>query len=279
MVSCGDRRLVPDLLERDELIAGLDERIASVRTGSEGMFVWIGGEAGVGKTALLRHFCARQVRPVRILWGACEPLRTPRPLGPFVDVAEATGGELADLIATGPRPYEVAAAVLDELRGRVPTVLVLEDLQWADEATLDVITLLATRIGSAPALAIADADDDDALRQAVEELQSLGARPAAAIVARRLRRRGIRGVPRGPRKSTRENPAGLTARELEVLAMLAEGLRNADIAERLVLSEKTVDHHVSAILRKLNVRTRGEAAAEAARLGLISLTQPPRFAH
>jgi DNA-binding NarL/FixJ family response regulator len=75
-------------------------------------------------------------------------------------------------------------------------------------------------------------------------------------------------VPRGPRPSTRENPAGLTARELDVLALLAEGLRNAQIAERLVISQKTVDHHVSAILRKLDVRTRSEAAAEATRLGL-----------
>jgi DNA-binding CsgD family transcriptional regulator len=122
------------------------------------------------------------------------------------------------------------------------------------------------------ALAMADADDELALRRAVEELQSLGARPAAAIVARRLRQRGIRGVPRGPRRSTRENAAGLTVRELEVLARLAEGLRNADIAARLVVSEKTVDHHVSAILRKLGARTRGEAAAEAARLGLTTPT-------
>jgi DNA-binding NarL/FixJ family response regulator len=97
------------------------------------------------------------------------------------------------------------------------------------------------------------------------ELQALGARPAAAIVARRLRERGVRGVPRGPRASTRENPAGLTARELEVVALLADGLRNAEIAKRLIVSEKTVDHHVSAILRKLGVRSRGEAVAKAAR--------------
>ena len=97
---------------------------------------------------------------------------------------------------------------------------------------------------------------------------SLALRPAAAIVARRLRERGARGLPRGPRPRTRENPAGLTARELEVLALLVDGLRNAQIAERLVVSEKTVDHHVSAILRKLDVRSRGEAGAEAARLGL-----------
>jgi DNA-binding CsgD family transcriptional regulator len=118
------------------------------------------------------------------------------------------------------------------------------------------------------ALARADADTEEPLRQALEELQALGARPAAAIVARRLRERGARGVPRGPRARTRHNPAGLTARELEVLALLADGLRNAQIAEQLVLSAKTVDHHVSAILRKLAVRTRGEAGAEAARLGL-----------
>jgi DNA-binding CsgD family transcriptional regulator len=118
------------------------------------------------------------------------------------------------------------------------------------------------------ALALADADDEDALRGSYEELQRLDAQPVAAIVARRLRERGVRGVPRGPRPATRENPAQLTARELEVLGLVSQGLRNAEIAERLVVSEKTVDHHVSAILRKLNVRTRAQAGAEAAQLGL-----------
>ena len=118
------------------------------------------------------------------------------------------------------------------------------------------------------ALALADADDEGVVRGSVEELLRLGARPAAAIVARRLRESGARGVPRGPRPATRENPANLTARELEVLEQVTQGLRNAAIAERLFVSEKTVDHHVSAILRKLNVRTRAEAGAEAVRLGL-----------
>jgi ATP/maltotriose-dependent transcriptional regulator MalT len=118
------------------------------------------------------------------------------------------------------------------------------------------------------ALALAGADDADSLRGALDELQALGAQPAAAIVSRRLRELGVKSVPRGPRATTRENPAGLTAREVEVLELVAEGLRNADIAERLFLSEKTVGHHVSAILRKLGVRTRGEASAEAVRLGV-----------
>jgi DNA-binding CsgD family transcriptional regulator len=120
------------------------------------------------------------------------------------------------------------------------------------------------------ALARADSDDETALRLALDQLRDLGAEPAAAIVARRLRSRGAKGLPRGPRPATRENPANLTAREVEVLTLVAQGLRNGDIAQRLFLSEKTVSHHVSAILRKLDVHTRGEAGAAAVRLGLTA---------
>jgi DNA-binding CsgD family transcriptional regulator len=118
------------------------------------------------------------------------------------------------------------------------------------------------------ALALASADDERALRRGVTELQELGAPRATARVARILRERGIRGVSLGPRGSTRENPASLTKRELDVLALLGEGRRNREIAAQLFLSEKTVDHHVSAILRKLGVESRGQAVAEAARLGI-----------
>jgi DNA-binding CsgD family transcriptional regulator/tetratricopeptide (TPR) repeat protein len=120
----------------------------------------------------------------------------------------------------------------------------------------------------AAAMACASAPDDDLLRSALETFQQLGAQPAAAIVARRLRDRGARGLPRGPRPATRRNPASLTPREVEVLRLVVDGLRNAEIAERLYLSVKTVDHHVSAILRKLGVRSRGEAATTAVTQGL-----------
>jgi DNA-binding CsgD family transcriptional regulator/tetratricopeptide (TPR) repeat protein len=118
------------------------------------------------------------------------------------------------------------------------------------------------------ALALASADEEESLRRSVSELQELGAPRATARVARILRERGIRGVSLGPRGSTRDNPAGLTKRELDVLALLGEGRRNREIAAQLFLSEKTVDHHVSAILRKLGVESRGQAVAEAARLGI-----------
>jgi len=118
------------------------------------------------------------------------------------------------------------------------------------------------------ALALSEGDSD-ARREAFAILESLGATATLEAVREQLRAAGIRGVPRGPRATTAANPAGLTKREMDVLLLLAQGLQNAEIARRLVRSEKTVDHHVSTILSKLAVRTRTEAASTARRLGLI----------
>ena len=148
-------------LERADDLQSLEESLLAVRASGEGRLVLVAGEAGVGKTALIGRFCELLPGSVRVLWGACEPLLTPRPLGPLCDVAETTGGELAELVVGGTRPYEVALALIRELGGRRPTVLVLEDLQWADEATLDVVRLLGRRVGSVPALVVASFRDDE----------------------------------------------------------------------------------------------------------------------
>ncbi len=103
----------------------------------------------------------------------------------------------------------------------------------------------------------------------MQVFDGLGAAPDASAARQRLRELGTARIPRGPRAATRDNPAGLTARESEVLALLASGLTNTDIAARLFLSNKTVEHHVSAVLRKLSVGCRSDAVHEARRLDLV----------
>jgi DNA-binding NarL/FixJ family response regulator len=107
--------------------------------------------------------------------------------------------------------------------------------------------------------------------EALKVLDSLDARPAAEWVREKLAAAGVTKVPRRPSTSTRANPARLTQRQLEVLALLADGLTDAEIAAELVLSVRTVNHHVADVFDKLGVRTRRAAAAVARTLDL-----PPR---
>jgi DNA-binding CsgD family transcriptional regulator/tetratricopeptide (TPR) repeat protein len=119
------------------------------------------------------------------------------------------------------------------------------------------------------ALARYDAAEETALRQALTAFHDLGASAAARVTRQKMRRLGIRSIPAGPRTATRGHPLGLTRREHEVLSLLCAGHTNAEIAARLFISARTVDHHVSAVLTKLGAPTRGAAAAQAARLGLL----------
>ncbi len=111
------------------------------------------------------------------------------------------------------------------------------------------------------ALALLDALDELALRRALDVCNALGAVATARIIRQKMRSLGIRSVPGGRRAATRENPLGLTQREQEVLELLCEGRTNASIATKLVISPKTVDHHVSSVLAKLGVSKRTEVAA------------------
>lgn len=113
------------------------------------------------------------------------------------------------------------------------------------------------------------ADDIDTVLAGLAELDRLGAAPMARRTRLRLQRMGVERVPRGPRRSTAANPAGLTARQMDVLGLVVEGLTNAEIAERLFLSARTVDHHVAAILLKLGVESRRHVRQRAEELDLL----------
>jgi DNA-binding CsgD family transcriptional regulator len=124
-----------------------------------------------------------------------------------------------------------------------------------------------TRLGCPyeAALALAGVPGEEALREALGIAIGLGAQPAVNIIRQRLRALGARSIPAGPHAATRERPFGLTRREGEVLELICAEHTNAEIAAKLFISAKTVDHHVSAILAKLGVPTRA-AARHAARL-------------
>jgi DNA-binding CsgD family transcriptional regulator/tetratricopeptide (TPR) repeat protein len=119
------------------------------------------------------------------------------------------------------------------------------------------------------ALMLSMLDDEDSLSEAIEIARGFGAEPLTRRVTMRMRELSIR-VPPGQRETTRGNPAGLTARQVEVLALVVEGLTNAEIAERLVVSQRTAEHHMAAVLTKLGVKTRREAARRASALGLVA---------
>ena len=119
------------------------------------------------------------------------------------------------------------------------------------------------------AMALMDGDEISRLT-ALKIFERLGAYPAAEKLKQMLRKRGMRSIPRGPRPATRENPFGLTAREIEVLAFIVQGFSNHAIANKLSLSTRTVEHHAASILQKMQVQSRNEAVALAVKENLFN---------
>ena len=141
-----------ELLERDEALGVLAAARDEAARG-DGRVVVITGEAGIGKTSLVTRFLQDVEPGARVLVGTCDDLSIPRPLGPFHDLVGSVSAPLEAALAGGADPHEIHRLLLDELRlPPSPTVLVLEDIHWADDATLDTITVLARRIGSLPVL-------------------------------------------------------------------------------------------------------------------------------
>ena len=156
-----DRGSYPDavaLVERAQLLQALavlhDEALAG-----SGRLVLVHGEAGVGKSALVRTWSMTAAEHARVLWGACDPLSSPRPLGPLVDVAPHLDPHVAQMLGSGERDglFEAALKALVEAE---PTVLVIEDLHWADMSTLDLMRFLARRLEGTGTIVVATYRDD-----------------------------------------------------------------------------------------------------------------------
>jgi DNA-binding CsgD family transcriptional regulator len=178
------------LLERSEQLHTLQASLARVVETSHGGTLLVPGEAGIGKTSLLRRFCADLGQSARVFWACCDPLFTPRPLGPLLELADDVSPDLAAQITSGGQAFDVAGSLLRELKHSAPAVLVIEDVHWADEATLDVIRLVARRIDSIPVLLVMTYRDDESDRGTPLQVV-LGELSGAARILARISVRGL----------------------------------------------------------------------------------------
>lgn len=146
------------LLERDLHLKALNSALYEAAT--EGCVALVYGEAGIGKTSLIEHFVKEQEKSWRILRGACDSLFTPRPLGPLHDIASQIQGSLSALLDLESNRTAIFSSCLNELKTQ-KTLLVIEDVHWADEATLDLLKYLGRRIQQTRSLIILTYRDDE----------------------------------------------------------------------------------------------------------------------
>jgi DNA-binding CsgD family transcriptional regulator/tetratricopeptide (TPR) repeat protein len=183
------------LLERDRTLEALERAVADAAAG-RGSVALVTGEAGIGKTSLVRAFAAGRRR---VLHAACDDLMAPRTLGPLRDAAAGTDGPLATALADEQPVDAVFGALLEELGAEPPTILVVEDLHWADDATLDVLAYAARRIERVGALIVLTCRDDqvDPRHPLHRFLGVLAGAPVRRLVLRPLSVLGVRELAAG----------------------------------------------------------------------------------
>lgn len=150
-----------ELLERASQLQVLQSALDQVQAGEDrGCAALVYGEAGIGKTSLVEHFVNEHRSKWRILHGACDSLFTPRPLGPLHDIANQTQGQLLQLLESESTRTAIFSACLKELQEQA-TLLIVDDVHWADEATLDLLKYLVRRIRQTVLLMILTYRDDE----------------------------------------------------------------------------------------------------------------------
>ncbi len=214
------------LLEREHPLGVLTAALDRVRQ-REGSVVLIGGEAGMGKTSFVDHFLVSVAKPVQVLKGYCDPMSTPTPLGPLYDIAHRVGGKLLAQLEGGAPRAALFSTLLDQLAAQ-PTVLLIEDIHWADGATLDLLKFLGRRIQERAILVLLTYRDDEvggqpALRMLLGDL-------AASKGAQRI------GLPRLSIDAVRKLAAG---RPVDVAALHRQTSGNAFYVTEVLASHDT----------------------------------------
>jgi DNA-binding CsgD family transcriptional regulator len=247
------------LLERDALVAALDVELAHARAGA-GRLVLLTGEAGIGKSSVTDAFLAAKADGTRVLVGHCDPLESPRALGPFIDIASALDESLHQTLRTSDEPRRVMSLVRD-LLVKEPTIAVIEDAHWADDATLDLLVFLARRLRDDPLMLVLTFRSDEVgphhpLRHA---LGRLSGEPVTRLAVPSLSLAAVRDLCADtgpPAEALHELTGGNPFYVTEVLASRADELP-ATVIDSVLARASTLALEARSTLESVSVLPRG----------------------
>jgi len=247
----------PTLLERDDTLTALNRAIGDAAAG-RGSMVLVTGEAGIGKTALVRTFAATAAGGARVLLSACDDLIAPRTLGPLRDAAPHGRGPLKDALSEGRPADAVFGGLLEELATDGPVVLVVEDVHWADDATLDVLGYAARRIEPLAAVVVLTYRDDevDGAHSLTRLLGAISGGAVRRLELRPLSREAVARLSAGSgadpdvlHRATRGNPFFVT----EALASPHDAVVPASVVEAVLARVRRLGPECRQALDQLSV--------------------------